>query len=81
MGDIDWSVNALHVRRQLQPKTVRGKVFSPPKTKAGKRIVQLGPETMRLLAKHRNNQDAERLTDDWTENNMVFPSTAGTPTG
>ena len=36
---------------------------------------------MRLLAKHRNNQDVERLTDDWTENNMVFPSMVGTPTG
>jgi integrase len=79
-GDIDWASNTLFVQRQLRYRRGEGSRFAPPKTKAGKRIVQLGPETIRLLAEHRKNQDVERLRSDWQEFDLVFPSMVGTPT-
>lgn len=80
-GDIDWSANTLQVKRQLQRMKGEGLVFSPPKTKAGLRLVQLGSGGMRLMAEHRKRQDIERQRLDWQENEMVFPSMVGTPTG
>ena len=35
---------------------------------------------MRQVRSHRNRQDAERTRADWRDNDMVFPSTIGTPT-
>lgn len=79
--DIDWASNTLQVKRQLQRQKGRGLVFSSPKSKAGQRLVQLGEVTMKLLAEHRKRQDIERLSSDWQENDMVFPSMVGTPVG
>lgn len=79
--DVDWAANTINVRRQLQPKRGGGYSFEEPKTKAGKRIVQLGEGSMRLLAKHRKSQDVERLSEGWQDHGMIFPSRVGTPTG
>lgn len=79
--DIDWASNTLRVKRQLQRRKGGGFNFPPPKTKAGRRIVQLGSETMRLLSEHRKRQDVARLDNEWQEHGMVFPSIVGTPTG
>lgn len=79
--DINWASNTVQVRRQLQRSKGGGWVFSSPKTRAGRRIVQLGSETMGLLAAHRKRQDRERDNPDWQDHDMVFPSKVGTPTG
>ena len=78
--DVDWASDTIHVRRQLQRRKGEGLKFVSPKTKAGNRLVQLGVESMRLLAEHRKNQDVERLSSEWQEHDVVFPSMVGTPT-
>ena len=78
--DINWASNTLQVKRQLQRSQGGGWVFSSPKTKAGRRMIQLGSETMKLLVTHRKHQDLERQNTDWQEHEMVFPSMVGTPT-
>jgi integrase len=77
--DIDWSANTLQVKRQLQRIPQEGLCFGEPKTRAGRRMIQLGEATMRLLAAHRQRQDQEKMNSDWPENDLVFPSTIGTP--
>jgi len=78
--DVDWAAGLLHIRRKVQRIPKKGFVFSPPKTQAGVRMIQLGPETMRHLIEHRKRQDVERNMVDWNENDLVFPSLTGNPT-
>jgi integrase len=42
-------------------------------------LIQLGEATMRILAAHRQRQDQEKLAINWQDNNLIFPSTIGTP--
>ena len=79
-SDVDWAADLLHVRRKVQRVLGKGFVISSPKTHAGVRMIQLGPETMRQLTEHRKRQDVERCMGDWIENDLVFPSLTGNPT-
>lgn len=79
--DIDFSSGVLHVKRQLQRVPGNGVRLSEPKTKAGRRQIQLGPECVNQLITHRKSQDIEREGDRWDERGLVFPSSVGTPTG
>jgi integrase len=79
-GDIDWASSSLRIRRQIQRATRKGFKFSLPKTQAGRRMIQLGPETLRQLEEHRKRQDLERSRGEWKENDLVFPSLIGNPT-
>lgn len=80
-SDVDWTKGQLHVQRQLQVMKVDGSVMVPPKTKAGRRQIKLGPGTLDRLAKHREEQDAQRVTNRarWEENDLIFPNTIGKP--
>jgi len=79
--DLDWSTNEIHIVRQLQRITGQGTVFSPPKTRAGRRRIKLGPKTMRRLGKHLDHQDMDKqwACSRWQENGLIFCSTIGTP--
>lgn len=79
-SDLDWASGVIYIKRQLQRVTGQGFKFSPPKTLAGRRMVQLGPQTMRKLLEHRKRQEVEQLRKDWQEHDLVFPSSVGTPT-
>ena len=79
--DIDFSSGILQVKRQLQRVPGKGVRLSEPKTKAGRRQIQLGPESVNQLIIHRRRQDIEREGDRWEEHGLVFPSSVGTPTG
>ena len=80
-GDLDWDKNQLNVQRQLQriPKT--GLVFSEPKTSAGLRMIELGSDTIASLKAHFNRQRLEKnfKGEIWQENDLIFPSSNGTP--
>ena len=79
-SDLDWASGVIYIKRQLQRVTGKGFKFSPPKTQAGRRMVQLGPETMRQLVDHRKRQEIEQLRKGWKEHDLFFPSSIGTPT-
>lgn len=79
--DIDWSLSTLQVRRQIRHFRGAGYVFLEPKSKSGTRTIMLGKQALEALRNHKREQ--ERLIDsvgqDWTDLNLVFPSSAGTP--
>jgi integrase len=79
--DIDFERRRLTVQRQLQGIPGGGYSLVQPKTRHSSRSVDLGPETTALLLEHRQRQDLERRAagDHWVENDLVFPSTRGTP--
>lgn len=79
--DIDWTSKKLKVQRQLKRKRGGGFIFAPLKTKAAKRTVALGLRSTETLKAHLNRQEQERkaLGEKWQENNLIFPSTVGTP--
>lgn len=80
-SDVDWTKAQLHVQRQVQRVRGKGLVFSPTKTKAGQRKIKLGQGTLERLAAHRSRQELIKATmgDRWEENELIFPSTVGTP--
>ena len=54
-------------------------VFTPPKTKKGKRKIELSGETVELLKRQHELVTSKRLMSElWQENDLVFPSTRGT---
>ena len=79
--DIDWQNGFLRVQRQAQRVKGVGKVFFPPKTKAGRRTIPLGDELIQLLQEHQEKQEAlkAKIGCNWQEKNLVFPSKTGNP--
>ncbi len=80
-SDIDWEHGILFVQRQLLQIRGQGKVFSPPKTKSGRRQIRWVPATLQQLEQHRDRQKLARAEagDRWQEHDLVFPTSIGTP--
>ena len=80
-SDLDWNKGTVRVQRQVIRVTGRGMVFKPPKTKAGRRTIQLGEETLQVLRKHLAQQRVNIATvgERWQNFGLMFPSTIGTP--
>ncbi|MGA7607934.1 MAG: site-specific integrase [Anaerolineales bacterium] len=80
-SDLDWQTKHLKVQRQLQRLQGKGMVFTAPKTAAGKRMLVLSTATVAKLREHLDRQQNEKVTagDKWQENDLIFPSTLGTP--
>ena len=80
-SDLDWNKGVLFVQRQLQQIDGQGYVFMPPKTKAGRRQIKVGSATLKQLEAHQARQapDRERAGERWQENDLMFPTTLGTP--
>ncbi len=80
-SDVDWDKRTLFVQRQLQLLPGQGYVFVPPKTKSGRRQIQLGQGALQQLQNHRRQQQAVKneAGDRWQENDLIFPTTIGTP--
>ena len=79
-SDIDWTGRRIGVQRQVQ-RLRGGLVFSEPKTAAGRRVIALGVLTIEKLRRHQNLQTEEKQAAKhyWKENDMIFPSSTGTP--
>ncbi len=77
--DVDWASGNIHVRRQLQRITGEGMKFTEPKTRSGRRMVELGSEALKRLSAHRKQLDFEALSPEWEDHGLVFPSIYGTP--
>jgi len=80
-SDLDWGNGYLRVQRQVQRVTGQGLVFMQPKTKAGRRSIQLGEGTLELMRKHLAQQNMEKAFAGmkWKDFNLIFPSKLGTP--
>ncbi|MCJ7583660.1 MAG: site-specific integrase, partial [Anaerolineales bacterium] len=59
----------------------KGLILVEPKSAAGKRLIVLSSATVKVLRNHMNIQQEEKLIagENWQENDLVFPSTLGTP--
>jgi integrase len=79
--DLDWNKGVLMVQRQLQRVEHEGRSFVPPKTKAGRRHIKLGEGILKKLAEHRRKQEQIKTASGsrWQENELILPSTIGTP--
>jgi integrase len=82
-SDLNWQSGTILVQRQVQRIKGQGLVFRPPKTRAGRRTIQLGEKTLETLRKQLARcKLLESVTgDNWKDLNLIFPSTVGTPLG
>jgi integrase len=81
--DIDWLSRTISVKRQLYKPVGGGFTFVPPKTRYGKRVIEVGDQTIESLKDQQVRIDEWRQVyrNVWTDYNLVFPSTHGTPQG
>ena len=79
-SDVDWANRRLRIQRQLQ-RLREGLVFSEPKSAVGRRVIALGNSTIEKFRKHQSLQVEDIKTADksWKENDIIFPSSKGTP--
>ena len=80
-SDLDWRSGQLNIQRQVQRVPGSGLVFTEPKTKAGRRMIVLGPDTVLGLKEHFKRQlaEIEFMGDKWQDYDLIFPSSIGTP--
>jgi integrase len=80
-SDIQWFAGAIHVQRQIQYVPGHGRCFVETKTKAGNRTIKLGEGSLDVLRYHKEYQEMQktRAGDRWQEQELVFPTSVGTP--
>ena len=80
-SDIDFQNQVISVSRQAQAIKGKGIIFSEPKTRSGIRKIRVQPNTIEalLLQKEKIQIMKENAGRKWIENDLVFPSTIGTP--
>jgi integrase len=73
-SDVDFEEAFIYITR-----TVSGKGYNPPKSKNGKRNVPLDQGTMRMLSKHKIQQDKEKLLhgEGYNPENLVSCTSMG----
>ena len=82
--DIHWETQQIHIQRNLQRVLREGKqvrIFSTPKTATSDRKIMVGEKTLDALrAQQKVVQLKKALAKNrWQENDLVFPSSTGTP--
>lgn len=75
----DLDEDKLHVRRTLTVEDWKP-TFGEPKTERSKRIVYLSSADLQVLKAHHLAQAEERsVAKRWEDNDLIFPSSTGTP--
>jgi integrase len=79
--NLQWNSGALHIQRQVQNVPGQGWSFLEPKTRSGRRTIKLGEGTLQVLRVHKQNLIVLKAVagNRWKENDLIFPSSAGTP--
>lgn len=79
--DVGWSLATIQVKRQVRHFKGSSYAFLRPKSKSGNRIIALGKEALEILHKHKAEQAilVNAAGEDWTNLDLVFPSSVGTP--
>ncbi len=79
-SDVDWINGTVKVNRQILDIRGQGAVSGAPKTFAGTRIILLGETTLyKLREQKRKIEDESKVCTEWQENNLIFPSSVGSP--
>jgi len=80
-SDLDWNRSTLHIQRQVQRVDGQGLIFSDPKTQYGNRVIAIGPDTLEKLLEQKQRVELDKAVagDRWKENDLVFPSSIGSP--
>ncbi len=80
-SDLKWNSGTLYVQRQVQRVKGQGWGFTEPKTKAGRRPIELGEGTLQVLRLHKKRQELQKavIGDRWQEHDLIFTSSVGTP--
>ena len=80
-SDLKWNSGTLYVQRQIQRVKGQGWSFTEPKTKAGRRPIELGEGTLQVLRLHKKRQELQKavIGDRWQEHDLIFTSSVGTP--
>lgn len=78
--DVNLDAGTIAVQQNIQRVWGIGKVTRQPKISGGRRPIALDPDVIALLRRHKAEQDAERLALGplWHDNDLVYPSQAGT---
>ena len=82
--DINWQTQQVHVQRNLQRILRDGKQvhdFSTPKTVTSNRMIVVGEKTLEVLRLQQKEVELKKILAKkrWQENDLVFPSSTGTP--
>lgn len=79
--DLDWVKRTIKVERQLVRPDKEGSQFAPPKTKFGRRSVDLGSRAIEFLRRHYQHQHVERMAagEHWIESGLIFTNSNGGP--
>jgi integrase len=82
-SDIDWLARTLKVQRQVCQPNEGGWKFQEPKSDRGKRSIELGKGMLERLREQEKKINLERraIGERWKENDLIFPSSVGTPQG
>ncbi|MHB8806566.1 MAG: site-specific integrase [Anaerolineaceae bacterium] len=82
--DIHWETQQIHIQRNLQRILRDGKQvrnFSTPKTATSNRSIIVGEKTLEALRAQQKEVELKKALakNRWQENDLVFPSSTGTP--
>lgn len=80
-ADLQWASGRLLIKRQVQEVRGAGRIFQEPKTRSGRRTILLGEGTLQVLRQHLQRQALQRAFAGprWQDNDLIFPSSIGTP--
>jgi len=80
-SDLDLLTRYLKIQRQVQRVKGEGLKFREPKSSASRRVVIVSTSTIAKLKKHKATQNKEKAFagDRWLEQDLIFPTTIGTP--
>ncbi len=78
-SDIDWTTKTVTIQRTMSGYASHRSV-NPPKTKTGRRVLDLSSYLVEVLESHRAQQALEREVrgDEWQEGEWVFTTRNGT---
>ena len=80
-SDLDWNRGTIRVERQVQRVRGKGMQFMPPKTKAGRRTIQIFENTLLVLRSHKSQQEIDKMLagPNWKDHDLIIASKVGTP--
>ena len=79
--DVDFVHATMSIQRQAKRVKGKGIQLRALKTKSSRRTIHIGEATLNLLRHHKVQQETRKLEtgEAWQENDLIFPSSIGTP--
>jgi integrase len=79
--DVNFEAGAIDIAQSLSRSVEKGLIFQAPKTKSGRRVIDLDDDTVAVLRAHQGKQLLYKteLNGAFEENGLVFPNQLGGP--